>query len=268
MNRIRAMLRLKDELPGLHQALAGGLRIALFLDFDGTLAEIRETPSACSLSMSMRAVISQLTELPRCSVVIVSGRPVSDLRAHVDIPGIHIAGNHGLFVDGPQYKFAHPALDRVRPAIAKLCHELIFATEGLQGVWIEDKSVSCALHYRQASAADALQAQTLFHQVMRRHADKDSVRVISGKKVLEILPDIDWHKGRAVQWILERIAALVFPVYIGDDVTDEDAFEALSHRGLTIRVGKSDSSNAGYYIPRQADVEGVLRRIFESICRT
>lgn len=262
------MLRLKDELPGLHQALAEGQRIALFLDFDGTLAEIRETPSACSLSPSMRTVISQLAELPSCSVVIVSGRPVSDLRALVDIPGIHIAGNHGLFVDGPQYKYSHPALGRVRPAIAKLCRELILATDGLQGVWIEDKSVSCALHYRQASAADAVQAQALFSQVMRRHAEKDSVRVMSGKKVLEILPDIDWHKGKAVQWILERIGVPAFPVYIGDDVTDEDAFEALSHRGLTIRVGKSDASNAGYYVPRQADVEGVLRHMHESICRT
>ncbi|MEW6118428.1 MAG: trehalose-phosphatase [Nitrospirota bacterium] len=84
---------------------------------------------------------------------------------------------------------------------------------------------------------------------------------MKGKKVLELLPDIMWDKGSAVLWILRRLEDVHLPVYVGDDVTDENAFRAIGNKGITIRVGTSKKTCAQYYLKTSREVQRLLQMV-------
>ena len=108
----------------------------------------------------------------------------------------------------------------------------------LPGVFIEDKVFSIALHYRDATPAVACRRAVMFHRCRARGTSTPGrLRVLPGACVVELLPDVAWHKGSALQWIRERVERVhgpTFTVYVGDDVTDEDAFRAVGPEGMTI----------------------------------
>ncbi len=116
--------------------------------------------------------------------------------------------------------------------------------DGVEGVLIEPKMSSAAVHYRLVAEADHGRVQAVVEAILADHAE---LRVTPGKMVYEIQPKLDWDKGRAVLWLLEALeldSPDVVPLYLGDDVTDEDAFRALSGRGLGIYVGESEEPAA------------------------
>lgn len=257
----RRSLRLAGHLPDLLTAGSAESGIALFLDFDGTLVSIADRPEQCVLPASLHSIIIALSEHPRCTVAVISGRPVSSLKALIAIPNVHLAGNHGLFIEGPGYRYAHPGIASAKPLIDALGERLAAGMKDMPGVWIETKPASCALHYRQAAQHDARRARVLFSRIVREEGTEKALRVVRGKKVLEVLPDIAWDKGEAVLWLLRRFGGERYPVYIGDDTTDEDAFRVLSGIGLTIRVGRSAGTAAGYFVRSHDEVPAVLAGI-------
>jgi len=259
--------RLAGHLPDLLAAGSAKSGIALFLDFDGTLVGIANKPEQCVLPGSLRSLITALSEHPKCTVAIVSGRPVSELRSLIAIPKIHLAGNHGLFIEGPGYQYAHPGIAPAKPVLDAVGKRLVAGTKNMLGIWIETKPASCTLHYRQATQHCARRARILFTKILREEGADNVLRVVGGKKVLEVLPDIAWDKGTAVLWLLRRFNGRRYPVYIGDDTTDEDAFRVLSGIGLTIRVGRSARTGAGCYVRSHADVPGILTGIFAYLSR-
>lgn len=261
MIRNHRSLSLDGHLPNLLAAGSAESGIALFLDFDGTLVGITDRPEQCVLPASLRSVITALSEHPRCTVAIVSGRPVSELRSLIAIPKIHLAGNHGLFIEGPGYRYAHPGIAPAKPLIDAIGKRLVERMKNMPGVWIEAKPASCALHYRQATRNAARRARSLLSKIVQEDDVEKKLRVMQGKKVLEILPAIAWDKGEAVLWLLRKFGGERYPVYIGDDTTDEDAFRVLSGSGLTIRIGRSAGTAAGYFIRSHDDVRGILAGI-------
>jgi len=240
--------------------------IALFLDFDGTLVGICDRPEQCILSASLRALITELSEHPQCTVAIVSGRPTSNLKSLIAIPNIHLAGNHGLFIEGPGYQYAHPEIASAKPRLDAVRKRLVAEVKNMPGIWIDAKPASCALHYRQATQKDARRARSLLSKIVQEDSFENNLRVMQGKKVLEVLPAIAWHKGEAVLWLLRRFGGRRYPVYIGDDRTDEDAFRALSGIGLTIRVGRSAGTAASYFIRSHDEVRSILTEIYTHLC--
>ena len=114
----------------------------------------------------------------------------------------------------------------------------------LPGAFIEDKVFSIALHYRESDPAVRVVAQSCFMDAAREHVDAGRLRVLPGACVVELLPGVSWHKGSALQWIRERIERVhgpTFTVYVGDDVTDEDAFRAVGPEGMTISASERAS---------------------------
>ena len=86
--------------------------------------------------------------------------------------------------------------------------------------------------------------------------------MLRGKKVLELVPNIHWDKGKAALFLLEKFNKTCLPVYVGDDVTDETAFNALKEYGITIRVGKSKQTQAEYYLRGQWEVLRLLQYLY------
>lgn len=249
-----ALERLGDIL-----ALVCDKRIAMFLDYDGTLTPIVSQPEDARLSDSTRRALHELTA--RMPVAILSGRDLNDIRRRVDIAGILYAGSHGFDIAGPRGLRRQMATEFL-PKLDTVVKELHEALGQISGARVERKCLSVAAHYRNVKEHDVPKVKQAVADVASRHRE---LRKISGKKVYEFQPDIDWHKGSALMWLLERLGSEgknVFPIYIGDDRTDEDAFRMLKERGIGILVGEKPGPTAAKYSLRDpAEVERFLRAL-------
>jgi len=231
---------------------------AVFLDYDGTLTPIVEDYTKAILSDEMRQTIGALAQ--RYTVAIVSGRDVATMRTLVRLDNLFYAGSHGFEIGGPdawhetleQGAEALPALDR---AEAELRAEL----GEVPGHSVERKHFSIAVHYRRAAAADVERIEQVVDRVASRHAE---LRKGRGKKVFRLQPDIEWDKGHAVLWLIKRLdldRSDVLPIYIGDDLTDEDALAALRERGVGIVVRGEDDTRQTAAQYALADCDDVRR---------
>jgi trehalose-phosphatase len=256
---------------GLEQALAAWqVRPAdahdlVMMDFDGTLAEFNVNPAAVRLPPARQILLQSIAARADMTLALVSGRRIDDVRERTGAgSSAFYAGLHGLEIEGPGLRFMHNAASLAAPTIGVLQKEMHDATRGLPGVFIEDKGLSVVLHVRGASKADRLHAMTRVRALAEPYLNDGVLRVQPGDEMLELLPNIDWAKGDAVTCILRHVKSQrkqpVWPVYIGDDATDEDAFEAIGDSGLTIGVSNRPAG-AGFRVPDPAAVEHFLRAI-------
>jgi trehalose-phosphatase len=230
--------------PEAIRAAAGSRGLALFLDYDGTLTPIVERPEDAVLAAAMREVLQRVAK--RYPVAIVSGRDLEDVRQRVGLDGVHYAGCHGFEIAGPRGNRVHGAAAAAAPQLAAAADQVAHEVKELPGVQLERKRFTLAVHYRRVREADV---KAVCEAVARAQARHPALRVISGKKVLELQPDVDWDKGRAVLWLIETLGLEdALPVYIGDDATDEDAFRALAHRGVGIAVQEVPRVTAARYV--------------------
>ena len=239
------------ELERLRAELAGR-RPAFFLDYDGTLTPIVERPERALLAPASREVLRRLAE--RHPTVVVSGRGREDVARLVDLPGLTYAGSHGFDIAG---ELRFEAAAEAEPEVAAITRTLEDELARFPGAQVEPKRFTVAVHYRRV-APELLAA--LEEIVDRRLAAHPGLRKTHGKKVWELRPDLDWDKGRAMLWILGALGLDrpdVLPIYLGDDVTDEDAFRALRERdeggGVGILVAEEPRETAARYRLRDPD---------------
>jgi len=239
--------------PAIRKALAGK-NLILFLDFDGTLAPIVDRPADARIPAAAMSALVQLAQSPRVALGIVSGRGLRRLRRLVRLKGIHWIGSHGWewsLPDDVHRSHATPQESRLIHAAAA---ELRRALRGLPRIRIKRKAVSVVVHFRGAPLAQARAARQRVLQVARRHSSR--LRVLAGKKVLELLPVGANNKGTAVAAAVARIRRRRhFPVLIfaGDDRTDETVFARMGRRDISIHVGRRVRSRAKFFLrsPRQ-----------------
>ena len=225
-------------------ARLGGKRLAVFLDYDGTLTPIVERPDLAVLSGAMRGVVSALAE--RCTVAVVSGRDRPDVEKLVGIGNLIFAGSHGFDIASPdgrsiQREEGAGFADLLEEVTARL-HEVM---DPIEGALIEPKKASVAAHYRLVAEDERHKVKDVVDEILAKNAN---LRVTPGKMVYEVQPKLDWNKGKAVLYLLEALELDrddVLPMYLGDDVTDEDAFSALQGRGIGIFVGDPSDPEVG-----------------------
>jgi trehalose-phosphatase len=214
---------------------AGDKPRAVFLDYDGTLTPIVSRPEDAQLSESMRLILRQLTAV--CPVAIVSGRDLKDVHGLVALDELYYAGSHGFEIAGPQgfYQVYQPAqvfladLDGAERALRD-------RLSSIDGAHIERKHFAIAVHVRRVSHTHTATVTAAVDTVQQAYP---ALRQTGGKKVIELRPDLAWNKGTALPWLLEAMGfqqQTVFSIYIGDDLTDEDAFMALRGAGVGIVV--------------------------------
>ena len=245
-----------EQLKEIFQQIVGR-NPAVFLDYDGTLTPIVSRPEDAVLDHNMRQTLEELAA--NCFVAVISGRDLKDVQNLVGLDDIFYAGSHGFDIAGPKgQRLAHqsgedflPALDRAEATLrARL-------EDNIPGVQIERKKFSVAVHYRRADAGRVGEVEKVVDQVQ---AESGRLRKSTGKKIFELQPDLDWHKGKALLWLLDRLGLDrpdVVPFYLGDDVTDEDAFKVLQDRGIGIAVQDAPTPTAARY--RLRDPEEVER---------
>lgn len=263
--RVRFPRRLPNALHRFEEtdALRDGSPLAIFLDFDGTLAPIVDDPSEAKISQACRSALKNL----RCPTAVVSGRDRADVESRVDIKGLYYAGNHGLDIRGQGHQRTLPEAEDALGDVDYAESELRERIGQRKGVIIERKRFSVAAHYRQVDNDSLLEE---IRSTVDTLCEETALRKRIGKKVFELEPAVDWDKGRALNWLVDSLPALAekepFVIYIGDDETDEDAFAVLRSNGIGIHVGDEVArSLADYQVNDPSQVIELLGR-FATLC--
>jgi trehalose 6-phosphate phosphatase len=241
---VRTGDRRMSELPDAFAALEGltARHPAVFYDFDGTLSDIVNDPDAARPVPGASEALVRLAA--QCPVAVLSGRDLADVSERVGLPGIWYAGSHGFELTAPdgthhQNEAAAAAIPVLEQAAAEL-HDKIGS---IPGVVVEHKRFGVAAHYRNAARDRVGEVSAAVRAAGQRHA----LRVTTGREVIELRPDIDWDKGRTLRWVIDHLhqagSGPLLPVYLGDDITDEDAFDAVRPEGVPILVRHSDDGD-------------------------
>src|SRR5947207_4787403 len=273
------MERQIGDLPlalGEGRALAQGFagkQPAVFLDYDGTLTPIPGRPEEAVIADSMREAVRRQAE--RVPVVVVSGRDRRVVQELMGLDNLIVAGDHGFDIWSPtggsiQREEGASFQGLLREVEAKLRAELA----DIPGALVEPKKSSVAAHFRLVAQEQRPRVKEIVDAILSEHPGE--LKVTPGKMVFEIQPRLDWDKGRAVLYLLEALDLDrddVVPVYLGDDITDEDAFRALAGRGIGIFVGSADdpenadrTTAAGYALDTFGEVEEFLNRLAALYC--
>ncbi len=260
-HRLRDLPHARELLAGLTEDCRAG-RLALFLDFDGTLAPIAAHPRLARLDAGLRRILGELAA--RIPVAVVSGRAAQDLRRLVGLDTLYLAGSHGFEILGPG-GLIHDEGAPFAAALDAAERDLEAAVADLPGVWVERKPYAIAVHYRDAPAETVAPLAERVAGVARRHP---ALVTRDGKKVIELRPAKDWDKGTAVLWLLGKVARPgVRAVFVGDDTTDEDAFRRLEGRGPGIVVGEDQRpTHATHRLRDPREVRAFLAALLEG-CR-
>ena len=233
---------------------------ALFLDFDGTLAPIVEHPDAAAIDPAARRAVERLAA--RLPVAVVSGRDREDVAARVGLPALTYAGSHGFDVAGPPCSGLRFLIgEETAPRLAAAAAEVAVALAAVDGAEVEPKRSTVAVHYRRAAPGRWGEVEAAVDRAAAAHG----LAKAAGKRVWELRPALAWGKGRAVLRLLAETgldAAGAVPLYVGDDVTDEDVFRALAGRGVGIRVASRPvETAAGYSLADPREVATFLERL-------
>eukprot|EP00608_Synchroma_pusillum_P006938 CAMPEP_0198426738 /NCGR_PEP_ID=MMETSP1452-20131203/5448_1 /TAXON_ID=1181717 /ORGANISM="Synchroma pusillum, Strain CCMP3072" /LENGTH=359 /DNA_ID=CAMNT_0044147111 /DNA_START=36 /DNA_END=1115 /DNA_ORIENTATION=- len=207
----------------ISRSLEGRL-LLLLLDYDGTLAPIVNDPSKAFMPDATRHV---LEELPKyCTTGVITGRSVEKITAFVGVDNLIYAGSHGFDIVGPDSShIRHQVAAEHLPRLSVLRQQLEELIVDIPGASVEDNLFAVTVHYRNCSEEHV---PLLFARLDRMLSAQEGFRRGSGKKVVELRPDVAWNKGHAVRWLLDALhlsqRSDVFTLYLGDDTTDEDAF--------------------------------------------
>jgi len=232
----------------------------LFLDYDGTLAPIVSRPELALCPLEVKRHLEELRDLPGVYLAIISGRSLEDLRKKVGVSNIIYVGNHGLEIENPigQHKkiLSPTGMRELKRVIQTLRNSL----GDVPGILFEEKGPILSIHYRNVPK----KFHARIHQVTEKEFRqwKNRWKMASGKMVLEIQPNVDFNKGKAVKEILRTVPALRhLPIYLGDDKTDEDAFQEIKSQGISVFIGAGSSpTEADFFLQNPDEVQEFLSR--------
>ncbi|TVU51325.1 hypothetical protein EJB05_02743 [Eragrostis curvula] len=269
----------QDECPSALERfqdvveLVAGRRIAMFLDYDGTLSPIVNDPETAYMSNEMREMVRRAANL--FDTAIVSGRSRRKVTNFVKLEELSYAGSHGMDIMVSRKKTAststggseieadepclyQPAADYL-PLMQKIKRALEVAIIAIEGAAVEDNVFSISVHYRNVQKKLHDKVKKKVKRVLKSDKEFVGLRMTTGKMVFEVRPPIEWNKGNAVVFLLESLKLdkpeEVFPIYIGDDRTDEDAFKVLRERGsgVGILVSEENKKTLAYYTLRSPE---------------
>jgi len=260
----RRMSQLPDALRSFEQftGVALARHPAVFFDFDGTLSTIVDQPGAATLVPGADAALRSLAAM--YPVGVLSGRDLADIRERVGIPGLWYAGSHGFEIASPDGSVhRNETAAQAVPLLAQAAGELSDQLREIDGVVVEHKTYAVAVHYRNAGPGAATAVTAAVHDAGRRHG----LKVTSGRRVVELRPRVDWDKGRTLRWILDRLTGMdpLLPIFVGDDLTDEDGFDAVLHDGVGIVVCHTEDGDRATAARFRLDDPDDVRELIEAL---
>ncbi len=239
-------------------------RLVVLSDFDGTLAEFHADPAAPMLTWERHALLETVAFRPDVSVGLVSGRRLHDLIHRTALPPhVYCAGLHGMEIEVDDREWHHPDLEPSRTQVRALTARLTEVVTRVPGVLVEDKEVAVAVHTRAVDPDRRDEVVTLAEACAAPWLLSRQLKRLEGSCVVEYLPNIACHKGDATRWIAADVRARFeqppWVVFLGDDVTDEDAFLSIDDgEGIGVLIGSRPTA-ATHQLPGIEQVDLLLR---------
>lgn len=245
--------------------------VLLLFDYDGTLTPIVKRPELAILSEESRQLLKALSYKRHFIVGVVSGRGLSDIQSKVGVNDIIYVGNHGFEIEGLGLNYVHPIdNDEIKSIIGTLSQMLNNSLGTIRGVIVEHKGLTVSIHYRLVKKKETDTIKNIIQRVIETASLSDKVKITHGKKVYEIRPNVHWHKGMATNLIIEKYGSkrrkdVFLPVYVGDDLTDEDAFKLIeNYDGVSVYVGGvNPQSIARYYLKTCKEVNKFMKELLK-----
>ncbi len=247
------------------EVLFSNHQLVVFLDYDGTLTPIVGHPENAILNDSMREVLSQLSKLVK--ITIISGRDRNNIQSLVNLPNVFYVGNHGLDMEGLDEKeIVQKNIESSISTLRQVWQELALKLASVSGIQIEPKKFTLAVHYRNVATEKQSEILAITQQIVERYSN---LTIVYGKKVLDVCPKTGWNKGEALKWLISKFDLVkdkIVPIYIGDDLTDENAFRALTDDGIGILVGNHGSKTyADFVVKDPVEVQEFLKKIIQKL---
>jgi trehalose-phosphatase len=227
--------------------------LLLLLGFDGVLVAYDRDPDAVRLSSTARGLLEVLVSRPNVVLGIVSGRRAKDVKARTGLGDkIFYIGLHGLEAEGPDFaSMERDVFDGFRDRLHEIAATLEPSLSSVAGIRVEDKEAAIAVHTREAGPVDTVWARLHLLNAAADLVNRREVRVVRGNHVLELVPNVGYPKAHTInairQLLEEREQRRVFTVYVGEDVVDDDAFEAVDEQDVTAVVGRR-GQHARYHL--------------------
>lgn len=257
-------------LTWLADWLNGGGNLLVMTDYDGTLAPIVENPEDANLPRQVHDDLRTLACSPRTRLAVISGRDVRDLRKRIGVPEAIYAGCHGLEIEGRTLSYTHPDAAAEYDRIQAISDRLNERAASVPGMRVESKRLAVAVHYRQVADDELRRVEIELARAIRVEGSR--LKLLRGAKVIEVLPQVAWTKGECALWIRDAIlresSGPLMVLYVGDDWTDENAFERLAGQALTVRVGTDvPVSRADYRLADVAEVHGLFSAMASDVAQ-
>ena len=228
-----------EHLDELVETFAGSTPIWLGTDFDGTLTHHQDDPTTVCLPDEMRVKLDRIAGHSRFAVAVVSGRSLSDLLPRVGMANLAYAGNHGMEIEAPGLSWVDPEALSHTDVLTAFAEEVRDFLRAVPGATIENKRLSLAINYRPCSPA---MRQGIVGRLNSMVAQFPSLRLRHAPLGSEVLPESGANKGTAVKVLRDhQLGGEGIAIYLGDDLTDEDAFRAFPD-AVTIHVGGRETA--------------------------
>lgn len=260
---------LNDHLLRIQEKIRKSDHIFLFLDYDGTLVFFKEKPTDVTTPEHVKKIIRQLIKNQKMTVIIVTGRPLQEIRNLLNIRGLSFIALHGLSIktpNEPQYSWEQAT--QARMLIKAIKNDMQEKLKDDKRAFLEDKELTLVFHYRLVPSKNARPLREAFKTTVHTLDKKKILEVMNGAKVIEARPK-GWNKGKAVEMFLARHekGKNNLPIYIGDDITDEDAFHVLTKKGITIHVTNTSrrKTAARYRVSNPDDVFSFLQFLHQEL---
>ncbi|KAK4483601.1 hypothetical protein RD792_010800 [Penstemon davidsonii] len=264
------MIRYPSALNSFQMIMdrARNRKVVMFLDYDGTLSPIVDDPDRAFMSTDMHSAVRTVAK--HFPTAIISGRSRDKVYELVGLKELYYAGSHGMDImfpakdmvsrnhlnivkstdlEGKEVNLFQPASEFL-PMINEVFRTLVEITKDIKGAKVENHKFCVSVHYRNVAENTWPVIAQHVHDILK---DYPRLRLTHGRKVLEVRPVIDWHKGKAVEFLLESLGFRnhqdVLPIYIGDDRTDEDAFKVLrkGNQGYGILVSTVPKESNAFF---------------------
>ena len=260
---------LNDHSLPIQKKIMNSNHIFLFLDYDGTLVFFKQKPTDVRTPRHIQNIIRQLIKNKKVTVIIVTGRPLKEIRKLLHIQGLSFIALHGLSIktpNEPQYNWEQAT--HARTLVKAIKDDMQQKLKDEKRAFLEDKELTIVLHYRLLPSNKVHPLREAFKRTVQAIDKKKMLEIINGAKVIEARPK-GWNKGTAVGLFLVRHEQRkkILPIYIGDDFTDEDAFRTFRKKGITIHVANASKrkTTAQYWVNDPDEVFSFLQFLHQQL---
>lgn len=245
--------------------IIGDKKPLLVLDYDGTLSPIVSDPNKAYLAHDMKNILNKLSE--EIPVAVISGRDRADVEEKVGLGHLIYAGSHGLDMAGPGgLDIPEKVNSQILDSLGQAADNLKVKLKDVKGCLVESKKFAIAVHFRNVSDDEVSIVTDAVEEELKNH---EHLKKGTGKKILELKPAIEWHKGWAVNWLFDALdlrSESGISIFIGDDITDEDAFASIHGSGIGILVGThGEQTAASYSLNDTDDVRKFLELFYQAV---